>query len=81
MLTTQQAESYIKNLEESVDRTKQALGVVETKSLTTEQTEVVGRIRSFLLQAEQTKEKDLATAVRLAARADLLSRDLLSQIR
>jgi hypothetical protein len=54
---------------------------VETKSLTTEQTEIVGRIRSFLLQAEQTKEKDLATAVRLAARADLLSRDLLTQIR
>jgi hypothetical protein len=81
MLTTQQAESYIKTLDESLDRTKQALGVVETKSLTNEQTEVVGRIRSFLIQAEQTREKDLVTAVRLASRADLLSRDLLSQIR
>jgi len=66
MLTTQQAEAYIKNLEECLDRTKQALGVMETKSLTNEQTEVVGRIRSFLVQAEQTREKDLVTAARLA---------------
>lgn len=81
MLTTQQTEAYNKNLDESLDRVKQALGTVQGRTLTNEQSEVVVRIKSFLVQAEQTRERDLLTAVRLASRADLLSRDLLSQIR
>jgi hypothetical protein len=54
---------------------------VQGKNLNEEQQEIVGRIRTFQQQAEQARERDLVTAVTLAQRADLLSRDLLDRLK
>ncbi|MBL8220837.1 MAG: hypothetical protein JNL62_16515, partial [Bryobacterales bacterium] len=81
ILTPEQTRELAKRLEEAVDRTKSAVVLIEGKLLTKDQTETLGRIRSFLAQAEQTREEDLAGSVSLAERADLLSRDLLERLR
>ena len=50
------------------------------KNLTADQTEIVARVNMFQRQAEQIREQDLATAVSLAKRADLLAQDLLDRL-
>ena len=47
------------------------------KSLTPAQRETVERIRTFIQQAEESKGRDLATAMQLVRRADVLGQDLL----
>lgn len=81
ILSPEQTRELAKRLEEAVERTNSAVVLIEGKLLTKEQAETVGRIRSFLAQAEQTREADLAGSVSLAERADLLSRDLLERLR
>lgn len=81
ILSPEQTRELAKRLEDSVERTKSAVVLIEGKLLTKDQTETLGRIRSFLAQAEQTREEDLAGSVSLAERADLLSRDLLERLR
>ena len=61
-------------------RVKKALNNLAGKKLNPEQTEVVNRIRTFQVQAEQAREQDLVTAVSLARRADLLAKDLLGRL-
>ncbi len=81
ILTAEQTREFVKRLEEALDRTRSAVVLIEGKLLTKDQTETLGRVRSFLAQAEQTREEDLAGSVSLAERADLLSRDLLERLR
>lgn len=81
ILPPEQTRELAKRLEEAVERTKSAVVLIEGKLLTKDQAETLGRIRSFLAQAEQTREADLAGSVSLAERADLLSRDLLERLR
>ena len=69
-----------RRLDESLDRIKRALAVVERKPLNAEQSETADRIRTFQKQAEQAREQDLVTAVTLARRADLLAKDLLERL-
>lgn len=81
ILSPEERRDLAKRLDSAVDRTKGAVVLIEGKLLTKDQTETLSRIRTFLAQAEQTREEDLAGSVSLAERADLLSRDLLERLR
>lgn len=81
MLSPQESKEYTKRLDSTAERIRATVAAIQTKTLSDEQKEIVGRIRSFLAQAEQAREQDLINAVTLAERADLLSRDLLERLR
>ena len=80
IFTAEQVREYNRSLDENLDRVKKALNNLAGKKLNPEQTEVVNRIRTFQVQAEQAREQDLVTAVSLARRADLLAKDLLGRL-
>jgi len=80
IFTPEQRREYTKALEESLDRVRKALGVLDRKPLNPEQADIRNRIRTFQKQAEQAREQDLVTAVNLARRADLLAKDLLERL-
>ena len=81
ILAPEQTKELAKRLDSALERTKSSVVLIEGKLLTQEQTETLARVRTFLAQAEQTREEDLAGSVSLAERADLLSRDLLERLR
>ena len=63
-----------------VQRARGSLERTEKRPLTAGQRDTVERIRVFLTQAENEKNRDIATAVQLARRADLLGQDLLRSL-
>jgi len=78
--TTEERRAFLRDLEDSMSRVQRALAYVENRSLNTDQRDIVNRIKTFQQQAEQERDRDLAAAVSLARRADLLARDLLSRL-
>jgi len=80
IFTADQLREYRRNLDESLERVRKVLVAVVGKNLTSDLTEIVGRIQTFQRQAEQARETDLVTAVNLARRADLLAQDLLKRL-
>ncbi len=80
IFTAEQLREYNKALDESLERVRRTLAVIMGKNLNAEQTEAANRIRTFLRQAEQTREQDLVTAVNLARRADVLALDLAGRL-
>ncbi|MCS7026568.1 MAG: hypothetical protein NZV14_17360 [Bryobacteraceae bacterium] len=70
-----------RRFEAAAERTRTSLLAIQTKTLNEEHKETLSRIRAFLAQAEQARSQDLLSAVSLAERADLLSRDLLDRLR
>jgi hypothetical protein len=63
----------------SLSRARAALQQASAKSLGRTQRETVERIKTFIQQAEESKGKDLATALELMRRADVLGQDLLKE--
>jgi hypothetical protein len=80
IFTADQLRDYNRTLDESMTRARTVLAVAAGRRLNTQQSEMVERIRIFMMQAEQARQKDLVTAVNLARRADLLARDLSGSI-
>ena len=76
MFTADQLRDYNRTLDDSMARARTVLAVAAGRRLNAQQSELVGRIRTFMMQAELARQKDLVTAVNLARRADLLARDL-----
>jgi hypothetical protein len=64
-----------------VSRARSAVSTASNRRLTNHNQETVKRILTFLQQAEDSKVRDLATALQLARRADLLGQDLLKSLR
>ncbi|MBI3681332.1 MAG: hypothetical protein HY235_13175 [Acidobacteria bacterium] len=81
ILAPDQQREYTRRLETLLEGVRGALVMLQTRSLDREQKESVNRIRIFVAQAEHAREEDLVSAVNLAERADLLSRDLLGRVR
>lgn len=81
ILTPEESKDYTRRLEAALDHVKNALVIIEGKALDRQNKETADRIRSFVAQAEQARDQDLVSAVSLAERADLLSRDLLDRLR
>jgi hypothetical protein len=80
IFTPEQWRDYNRTLDESLDRVRRALEVLDGKKLNAEQKETRNRIRTFQKQAEQARQQDLVTAVNLARRADLLAKDLVERL-
>ncbi|HEY3743784.1 MAG TPA: hypothetical protein VGL53_28260 [Bryobacteraceae bacterium] len=81
ILSDDQRLENLKICDESVGRAKQALAQLRGITLNASQKESVARIRTFISQAEQARQRDPQTARQLAERADLLSRDLVKTVR
>jgi len=60
----------------SVAQARSTLNQTGGRNLTSVQRQTAERIKTFLQQADQQKKGDLATAVQLARRAELLAQDL-----
>ena len=80
ILTPDESRRNNLELDQSMDRVRRALAAVAGRTLNPELKEVAERVRTYLTQAEQTREQDLVTAVNLARRADLLAKDLLERL-
>jgi hypothetical protein len=76
VLTDDRRRQYESDFTRSTARARVTLSQTTGRNLTAAQKQTVERIRTFLQQAEQAKSGDLATAVQLARRADLLAQDL-----
>jgi type IV secretory pathway VirB10-like protein len=77
ILSDAQRRQYEADYAQSLSRARSALQQASGKSLSPTQRESVGRIQTFIQQAEESKGRDLATALQLARRADVLGQDLL----
>jgi hypothetical protein len=80
ILTPEESRRNNQELEQYTDRVRRALATVAGKNLTADQKDIAERVKTYLLQAEQARDKDLVTAVNLARRADLLATDLLQRL-
>jgi hypothetical protein len=80
IFTADQSREYNRVLDESLTRVRTVLAVAANRRLTSDQDNLVVRIRTFVTQAEQAREQDLVTAVNLARRADLLAQDLAGRL-
>ena len=77
ILSDAERRQYEADYAQSLSRARSALQQASGKSLTPMQKETVERIKVFIQQAKESKGRDLATALQLARRADVLGRDLL----
>jgi hypothetical protein len=81
ILSDTQRRQYEAEFIQNVSQARTAIGRTTSHTLTAAQRESVERIRTFIQQAEESKARDLATAVQLARRAALLSEDLIRSLR
>ena len=77
MLSPAQLRQSETDYQQSLQRAQAALNRATGRSLTPAQRDTLERIRVFINQAQSEKQRDLATALQLARRADLLGQDLL----
>lgn len=70
------AAQYTRQLDADMAAARQVLEALRGRRLTREQTELAGRIRTFLQQAAQIRRRDLAAAAELGRRAALLAQEL-----
>jgi hypothetical protein len=76
ILTDERRRAIETDFLESVARAQAVVNRASGRKLTPRQTQTMQRIRTFLQQAQESRSKDLVTALQLAHRADLLGRDL-----
>jgi len=76
VLTEERRRQLETDFSRSVAQARATLNQTSGRSLASVQRQTAERIRTFLQQAEQAKKGDLATAVQLARRAELLAQDL-----
>jgi len=76
ILTEDRRKQIEADLLASVARANEAVKRAAGRRLNERQQEYLQRIKTFLEQAEKSKANDLAAALQLARRADLLGEDL-----
>ena len=76
LLTPEQERRYNNEIDESLSRVYRNLEILSGRRLDEEQKTVLSRIQAFVRQTIETRGEDLVTARSLAARADLLAREL-----
>ena len=64
----------------NITQARAALGQTQGKTLTAANRQTVDRIRTFLQQADESRNRDLVTALQFARRAALLAQDLLQSL-
>jgi type IV secretory pathway VirB10-like protein len=80
ILSDAERRQYEADYAQSLARARSALQQSSGKSLSPTQRETVERIKTFIQQAEELKGRDLATALQLVRRADVLGQDLLKDL-
>jgi hypothetical protein len=80
LFSPEQEREKNRELDDSLTSVQRSLDMLAKKNLSADQRERVAQIQDFLMQARQSREQDLVTAVNLAKRADTLARDLLSHL-
>jgi hypothetical protein len=80
ILSAEQSREYTQALDQSLALVQRSLTAIASRRLTADQRQTAGRVRVFARQAEDLRSRDLATAVNLAKRAELLAQDLLRQL-
>jgi hypothetical protein len=79
ILSDAERRQYEAEYARSLSRARAALQQASAKSLSRTQRETVERIKTFIQQAEESKGRDLTTALELVRRADVLGQDLLKE--
>jgi hypothetical protein len=80
ILTDDRRRQYEADFLASVTTAQTAVKRASGRKLNAMQKQTVQRINTFLQQAEESKSKDLVTAVQLAHRANVLGQDLLKSL-
>lgn len=80
ILADAERRQYEADYAQSLSRARSALQHASRRSLNPTQRETVERIRTFIRQAGESRGKDLATALQLVKRADVLGQDLLKDL-
>jgi hypothetical protein len=80
MFTPEQSRALNKEFDDALVRVNRALEMIGKKNLTADERDKAEQITTFQKQAVQAREQDLANAVNLARRADLLAKDLLERL-
>jgi len=80
MLTPEELREHAISFDRSLRESRSMLAQILKHKLTTDQSQSVARIQTFLRQAEEARRSDLVAAVNLARRAELLAKDLLDQL-
>jgi hypothetical protein len=81
ILSDDQKLQNLRVCDESLTRARENVSQLRGISLSQDQKDSLARIKTFIFQAEQARPKDPQTARQLAERADLLSRDLVKNLR
>ncbi len=81
VLSDDQRSQLLKSCDESIGRAQEALSQLSGASLSADQKQSMTRVKVFISQAKQARQRDPQTAKQLAERADLLSRDLIRTVR
>lgn len=76
-----QRRSLLAAIDDELGAARRALAALQNRRLTQEQSEAQSRIRSFVKQAEESRDTNLTVAAQYARRAAVLSRDLLESLR
>jgi hypothetical protein len=81
ILSAAEQQRYARITDQALARAKGVLRQLEGRQLTRDQRAGLDRIRTFIGQAEELRNRDLVQASSLAERADLLARDLAASVR
>lgn len=81
ILSPERQRQYQADLKRSLTAARAATSQAGTAALTPTQKETMVRVETFIQQAEATAGQDLATAVQLARRAELLGQELSRSLR
>jgi len=81
ILSDDQKLQHLRLCDESLTKAKEAITQLKGLTLSADQKASLARVRIFITQAQEAREKDPQTARQLAERADLLSRDLVRTLR
>ncbi len=81
ILSAGQKQELERLFNERLKRTQGLLASIGSRQLSAEQNDVVQQIRTFLKQAEESREADLLRANNLAERAEVLAQDLAKRLR
>jgi hypothetical protein len=80
ILSAQDRNRLLQDLNTRLDRARKALDRVAGRNLSPELAELAATARSYITQAEQERAGDLPTAVSLATRAERFATDLLARL-
>jgi hypothetical protein len=81
LLTDAQRADLLKRCDEALKSAQGSLERLSARTLPPDAAESMARVRVFVQQAQQARERDPQTALQLAQRAEVLARDLLKSVR